>query len=257
MRLNQKTWARVRPASPQAGGIVGIEDREILSLLILEDAGLGVGVGLERAVAVEVVGRNVEHHRNFWTKRLDRLQLEARYLEDHNRVRLRGPDQGDRRRANIAADRCGKASSRDDFTRQSCGRGLSVGTCYGDDVPGQKLRRQLNLADHELTHSAGLHQGRGIHGDAGADHDEILSAEGAFAVSAGFDRDAVIEQDRNLFAQLVLRLGVRNRDFRPSRLQEQGGGHARLAQADDQNAFVGEIHRLIFQPIPRRHGGTE
>ncbi len=144
----------------------------------------------------------------FRTKRLDRLQLEARYLEDHDRVRLRGPDQGDRRSADIAADGGGKASSRDDFTRQSCGRGLSVGTCYGDDVPGQKLGRQLNLADHELTHSPGLHQGRGIHRDAGADYDEILPAESALTVSAGFDRDAVIEQHRNFFAQLVLRLGV-------------------------------------------------
>ena len=105
MRLNQKTCARVRPASPDAGGIVGIQHREILRLLVLKDARLGVGVGLERAVAVEVVGRNVEHNRNFRTKRLDRLQLETGDLEDHDRVRLRGSDQGNRGRADIAADR--------------------------------------------------------------------------------------------------------------------------------------------------------
>jgi hypothetical protein len=39
-----------------AGGIVGIQDREIFSLLILENARLRVRVGFECAVAVEVVG---------------------------------------------------------------------------------------------------------------------------------------------------------------------------------------------------------
>ena len=56
--------------------------------------------------------------------------------------------------------------------------------------------------------AAGLHQGRGVHRNAGADHDQILPAESTLAVAAGFDRDAVIEQHRNFFAQLVLRLGV-------------------------------------------------
>ena len=46
-----------------------------------------------------------------------------------------------------------------------------------------------------------LHQRRGIHRDAGTDYDEILSAEGAFAVSAGFDHDAVVEQDWDLFSR--------------------------------------------------------
>ena len=87
-----------------AGGIVGIEYREVIGLLILKDARLGVGVGLEGAVAVEVVRRDVQHHGNFRTKRLDRLQLEARHLEHHDGVRLRGPDQRDGRRADIATD---------------------------------------------------------------------------------------------------------------------------------------------------------
>ena len=89
----------------RAGWIVCIQHCEIVWLLVLKDARLGVGVGLERAVAVEMVRRNVEHHRNPRTKGLNGLQLETRYLEDHDGVRLRWLDQGDGRSANIAADR--------------------------------------------------------------------------------------------------------------------------------------------------------
>ena len=222
LRLNQKTCARVRLGQSGAGGIICIQDCEIFRLLVLKDARLGVGVGLERAVAVEVIGRDVEHHRNSRTKRLDRLQLETRYLEHHDGVGLRLLDQGNCRRADIAADRSREAARRDNFTRQSRGRCLSVRPGDSDDVLGQKLGCQLNLTDHGLAHRAGLHQRRRIHRNAGADHDEILPAEGAFTVSAGFDRDAVIEQHRNFFSELILRLGIRNRDLRASRLQEQG-----------------------------------
>ena len=79
----------LRPGSAgqsRAGGIVGIQHREIFRLLVLEDARLGVRIGLERAMAVEVVGRDVEHHGNFRTKGLDRLQLEARYFQHHDGV---------------------------------------------------------------------------------------------------------------------------------------------------------------------------
>ena len=51
-----------------AGRIVGIQHREITRLLILEDARLGVGVGREGAVAVKVIGSDVKHYRDLWTK---------------------------------------------------------------------------------------------------------------------------------------------------------------------------------------------
>ena len=38
-----------------------------------------------------------------------------------------------------------------------------------------------------------------------AHHDQILVPESAFAMSAGFDRDAMIEQHRDLLSQLALR----------------------------------------------------
>ena len=122
-----------------AGGIVGIQDREIFRLLILKNAGLGVRIGLEGAVAVEVVRRDVEHHGNFWTKGLDRFQLEARYFQHYYGVGFGALDQRDCRCADIAADHGREATRRNNFTRQSCGRGLAVRTGDGDDVPGQEL----------------------------------------------------------------------------------------------------------------------
>src|SRR5262249_10536020 len=59
------------------GRIVSIEDGEIAFLLVLENSRLGVGVNLKRAMAIEVIGRDVQYHRNFGAKGLNRLQLEA------------------------------------------------------------------------------------------------------------------------------------------------------------------------------------
>ena len=80
-------------------------------------------------------------------------------------------------------------------------------------VPRQKLRRQFDLADHRLAQSTRLHQRRRVYRHARADHDKVLPAKGALAVSAGFDCNAVVEQHRNLFAELILRLGIGNRNF--------------------------------------------
>ena len=101
------------------GGIVGIQHREIFRLLVLKNARLRVRVGLECAVAVEVVRRDVEHDGNFWTKGLDRLQLEARYFQNHYGVGFGPLDQRDCRCADIAADHGREATRRDNFTRQA------------------------------------------------------------------------------------------------------------------------------------------
>ena len=62
-------------------------------------------------------------------------------------------------------------------------------------------------------------------------------------MSTGFYHNAVIKQDRDFFPQLVLRLGVRDRNLGAPGLQKQSRGHAGFAQPDDENAFVGEIHK--------------
>ncbi len=73
-------------------------------------------------------------------------------------------------------------------------------------------------------------------------------------MAAGFDRDPMLQQEQDFIAKFGFGLGVRHRDAGAARLQEQGRGHARLAEAHDEDAFVVEIHEFIS---PRRHRDTE
>jgi len=87
-------------------------------------------------------------------------------------------------------------------------------------------------------------QRRHIAGNAGAHHDQVLIAKRALAVLAGFHRNAAVEQSGNLVAQLVLALGVADGNARAARLQEERGGHARLAQSNHQNPFAFDFHSV-------------
>src|SRR6185437_6221836 len=93
-----------------------------------------------------------------------------------------------------------------------------------------------------------------VHRHTRADDDQILPSKGPLAVSARFHRYAMVEQHENFFAELVFILGIGNGDLRALRFQKQRRSYTRFAQADDQHAFVAEIHEL---KIPRRRGGAE
>src|SRR5262249_24929784 len=64
-----------------ASRIIGIQNRKVILLLILEDVGFGVDIGLESPVAIQMVGSNVQHDGNFRTKAADGLELKTRDLE--------------------------------------------------------------------------------------------------------------------------------------------------------------------------------
>ena len=66
--------------------------------------------------------------------------------------------------------------------------------------------------------------------------------KGSLAVSPGLNGNTGIQQDGNGLPELVWRLGVTYGYARSVRFQKQGGRHARLAQADDEHAFVRQIH---------------
>ena len=95
---------RARPRSQgHAGGIVGIEHGEVGSLLIFEDARLCVHIDFESSMTVEMIGRDVQHDRNFRTESLNRFQLKARNLEHDNSLRLGALGQRDGGRPDVAA----------------------------------------------------------------------------------------------------------------------------------------------------------
>jgi len=94
-----------------------------------------------------------------------------------------------------------------------------------------------------------------VHGNAWADHDQILAAKSAVAVASGLDGNAVIEQHRNLVAQFVAALSVGDRHPRAMRLQKT----APDATPDLPRPTTST--RLLLRSIqtisPQRHSGPE
>ena len=248
-RLNQNTGSFRGRSHRNARLVVRVQNGKIVRALVLENTGLGGGVILERVVPVKMVGGDIQHHRNPGMKALDGLQLEAADLQHHPGIVGGTLDEGDRRRSDISADQRLPASGRNNFTRQRGGRGLPVGAGDGDDLAFEKARSQFHLADDGDTQRTRLHQLRNIEGHARTDDDQVLIAEGAFAMLSGLDGDAMIEQQRNLVTELLLRFGVGDGHPRTALFQEQGAGHAGLAQSNHQHAFAFKVHQQSI-----RHG---
>ena len=244
MRLNQRTCDLEAVGHARCLFVVGVEDGVIGGSLVFENAFLGGKVLVEAAVAVEVVGSDVEHDRDFRMKGLDGLQLEAGDFEDVVGVVGGVGDQRNGGRPDVAADLRLVAAPADDVAGQRGGGGFAVGAGDGDDVALQKTRGQLDFADDGNAHGARLRQLWNVGRHARADHDEVLLAEGALAVAAGFDGDTEIEQGADVGAQVVLGLGVGGGDAGAALLQKLGGGDAGLAQPDHQNALAFYVKKI-------------
>ena len=98
-----------------------------------------------------------------------------------------------------------------------------------------------------------LHQFGRVERHAGADHDQVLAAEGEQAVAAGFDHDALFEQRGNVLGQGFGAAHVGDRDLRAAAAQKQGRRQPGFAQAHDQNFFAFEFHHWIGVP----HGSRQ
>jgi len=62
------------------------------------------------------------------------------------------------------------------------------------------LGRKFDFSDNRLSKAARLRQLRRVEGHAGADYDQVLSVKGAVAVAAGFDGDAMLQQEQDFIA---------------------------------------------------------
>ncbi len=100
------------------GGVVGVEDSEIVLPLVLEDSRFGVDVIVKRLVAIEMVGRDVQNHRDPRTKLDDRFQLEARHFQHDPGRGASLVHQTDGRRADIAANQCREFSGGNNLAGQ-------------------------------------------------------------------------------------------------------------------------------------------
>ena len=217
--------------------IVCIQHGKIIRLLVFENAGFCPCVSRERAVAIQVVGSDVEDHRHLRAECLYGLELKAGNLQDDDVVWFRSLDQRNRRSADIPANQGRQSASRQDLTGKRGGGGFAIGAGNGNDPPRQKLSRQFDLANDGLARYASLHRQR-VHGDAWADHDQVLAVESTLAMFTGFNRDAVVEQYRDFIPKLVFGLRIRNRNSRAPQLQKQRRRHAGFAQSHDQHAFA-------------------
>src|SRR6266496_39710 len=74
------------PGHLDAGGIIGVEDGKVVRPLVLEEAGLSIRISFKGAMAVEVIGSDVQHHGNLRAKLANGLQLKARNFKDGYRV---------------------------------------------------------------------------------------------------------------------------------------------------------------------------
>ena len=167
--------------------IVPVQDREVLRLLAREEAGLGGGIGLERAVPVEMVRRQVDEAPDPRPELLHPLELEARHLGDrHVGVAADGGDQG---RAEVAADEGTSARPCERETHEARGRALAVRAGDGDHGARKKRRRHLDLAPHRKAAPKRGREQRRLARHPGAGDDEVHAGEqlGAFLAEPELD----------------------------------------------------------------------
>ncbi len=122
---------------PEAAG----DDRDVLPRLVLEDPQLRRPVGLEGAVAIEVIGLEVQQDGDARPERVDVLELEARQLANDPVSRSDGSDELAQRGADVA----GRPRAQHRAEQLRCGR-LPVRAGDPDDRVREQARRELDLA---------------------------------------------------------------------------------------------------------------
>ncbi len=150
--------------------IVGVEQRDVLFELIFKHTHFGAGVFLESYVAVEMIGREIQEHANFRAKGIDGFELKAADFGDGYAGVDRGFDQGQQRRADIAADQCGDVRGLQNVRDQRGGGGFAVRAGDGHEFAAQKAPGQLDFAPHRDAFGAGVFQRLDFRRDARADH---------------------------------------------------------------------------------------
>ena len=211
--------------------VVGVQHRKVAGILRGKDALLGQCVVLKGAVPVEMIGRDVEDDSDPGVEFFRTLQLEARNLKYRPRVFGALVDEAHHRHADVSGDQRRQPRFLQDFAGQRRRGGLAVGAGNGQDLAFQKARGQFQLADHRTAEVARLHQFGRIQRHAGADHDQVLAAEGQQAVAAGLHHDALIQQRRNLLGQRLGRADIGNRHLRALPAQKQRRRKPGLPQA--------------------------
>ena len=124
-----------------------------------------------------MVRSHVQDNGNFGPEALDGLQLKAGNFEDNQRARFGALGERDCGCTDVAADQSRKSRSRQNLTRERGCRCLTVGASDRNNGARQELGGEFDFADHRFAKRASLDQGRSIHGNSRADHNQVLSAK--------------------------------------------------------------------------------
>ena len=143
-------------------GVAFAKHRVLIRALQLEQPRLGIGIGVEIAIAVEMVGGDIEQRRDIAGEAEGEIDLVARQLQNIDATPMligqqrRLPED---RQADIAAHPCGNPCPGQQMMHQHGGGGFAIGA--GD--PHHAMRRQggaglgekLDIADQRHASRAG------------------------------------------------------------------------------------------------------
>ncbi len=123
---------------------------------------------------------------------------------------------------------------------------LPLEPVMASDLALEEARGQFQFADDRQAEVLHLHQFGRVERHAGADHDQVLAAEGEQAVAAGLHHDALFEQGGNLLGQRLGAAHVGDRHLRAAAAQKQRRRQPGFSQSHDQNLFAFEFHHRVL-----------
>ncbi len=130
------------------GGIGCVEDGDVVVSLIGEDPELGGEVGVQVAVAIEVVGRDVEQDPALRGEQLGVGELEARAFADDRRIVGDRARQRRDRGADVARHRNRLAGGTPDVAEELGDGRLAVRPGHGDETARHQPPGELELAEN-------------------------------------------------------------------------------------------------------------
>jgi hypothetical protein len=256
-----------RPLKVGGPRIVGVEQGEAVIAQADEDARLGVGVALHGLVAVDVVGGEVEDHRDVGgvdAALVHGLELEAGALE-HERaggLGARGEELaegGAEGGAEVTADEGAQAARREQGAGEGGDGALAVGA--GDEDGGERGPGVAGDREGEAHLAVDLGAGGELGGelavgrgrDAGAEHDEIDAGEG------GGGRGLLAEEGEGAVRGGRVGAAIVDVELTAVEAEQARGVAARRAEADDEGAAPRELggvswgdHRSLRVARPAR-----
>ena len=211
-----------------------------------KDALFGSNVVFKAAVTVKMIRRDVENHGDVGMELLSGFQLEARYLEYRPAFVGAIVDERHNRDADVAANQGGQVASVENLAEQRGGGGFAIGAGDGERMALEKTRGKLQFADDRQAEVLDLHQLGSVKRHAGADHDQVLAAEGEQAVAAGFDHDARFHEGRDLLGQRLGAPHIGDSHVCAAPAEKQRCRETGFSQSNNQNFFAFEFQHRVF-----------